>query len=76
MAGLWSLGVPERLASAKEAKRVAETAPEKLGSANGGKLKRLVVAEYEALQACIKHPTASPKPSPSPHPSPTFNPRP
>ena len=54
MAGLWSLGVPERLASAKEAKRVAETAPEKLGSANGGKLKRLVVAAQRLRASLVQ----------------------
>ena len=52
--GLWHLGIPEPDASKKELKRVKETPPEKWVVAGGGKVKKTVLGEYEALQAHVK----------------------
>ena len=52
--GLWHLGIPEPDASKKELKRVKETPPEKWVVAGGGKVKKTVLGEYQALQAHVK----------------------
>jgi len=54
MVGLWHLGSPEPVSSKKDLKRVLETEPAKYAHAAGGKVKKVVAAEYAALQEHVK----------------------